>query len=1719
MRKLLLATILLLSTWVLKAQTQLYGNEWIDYTQTHYKIKVAADGMYRIPYSTLAGIIPNLSALNTGSFVMYHNGQKVPIYVSSTTHLGPNDYIDFYGKKNIGDLDSMLYANGDIQAHPYYSLFTDTSIYYLTIKTIGSNPRITETTNNLVNPPAKENYFTQIVRQVYANRYYEGKYYNISTDEVYKSTFEDGEGYVNNSFFGTVTNGNPAQATQLNFNLATPSIYPSGPPATVKCVLVTNSNGETHNVHITLNSQALLDTTRIGFSLIKYTTQVPLSSLVNNGSNAIRYSATGNAISKKQNAVYMNEISYPRSFDFGGSNAFYFQLPADPGNKKYIEVINFNDEGQQPLLYDITNGYFIRSTQSAGTSPIRFVLPASSQNRELYLVSGTAATYNTVTQISSISFTDYRASNVAQQGNYLIIYHPSLNAPDNTNTRWVEEYRKYRDLNDNPTSGKFIARMFDINQLYEQFAYGVQKSPLAIRNFIRYATDSFNTATKPTHVFLMGKGREYNVMRDGGSAAAQCLIPTFGYPGSDNLFASKRNSDFPSVAIGRLAAADITQVRDYLGKIKQYETEQRAYAYNQTIPEKIWQKKLLHFSGGTTTNEQQRYHDYIVNYQKVAQDTLWGAKVDTFSKVGSDPISESLSQVIRHKIEDGVSQITFFGHSATGAFDFSIDEPENYTNYGKYPVILSNGCFSGLIHDATPGFSERFVLEADKGAIAFMATSSLSSDAGLNTFSSNYYKEITNLSYDTTLGQAVKNTLKDIYTCCSGSNFDVMIAYEMTLHGDPGIQLNQYPKPDYAIEQNSSLFFTPTTITPGLDSFDVNLVVTNLGKAIKDSIAVTITRTIFDYSNYNPAGIPYYYRKVVKAPYYIDTVTFRMPTKIGTIGYGDNLFNAYVDADYKIDEMAEGNNGWTNNEVSINIQDDDVVPIYPYEFAIVPKQGVTLKASTINPFAPIRGYRFEIDTTEKFNSPLKQSSTITQAGGVLHWAPTLTYIDSTVYYWRVAIDSSSPKWHYTSFIYLKDEYPGWNQSHYYQWKKDSYLQISLDSADRKFKFPPTVNELHVLTGKSDAVGGPISASTLGYDYNNNNLYRYRMGSCQFYRGITFAVIDNLTGEPLFSKNVSPYDNYGDKFGNYHCQGTATTQYGFDFATSGNHPTLGITWSEAIKNFIDSIPCNAYVLVYSTNDVAYTSWDNTLVQALQSIGFSTADSFRNGSINGPFIFFTQKCNNTYPKYFAYQNGYNTALEASITFNGTWYQGSFTSPKIGPAVQWGSMHWRRHSLDNPSFDNEVVDVIGVPNSGNDTVLLSSIVPDNFINNVNAVDYPYIKLRLRSTDSTNRTPTQMDYWRILYKKPPEAAMNPGAWFRFTDSVNLGGSLHLELGLESITEVDMDSMLVKYSIRDAQQSSSIAYIRNDSLRGLDTMHLIFDQPITSSNFNGLNKLVVEANPDGDQIEQYHFNNYAELNFNSIGDNVNPLLDVTFDGEHIFNGDIVSAKPTILVTLKDENKFLALDDTSLVSIYLKAPDQSAPQRLSYDDVSVKFYPANPTTLNKNNKASVEIKKDLPIDGTYELIVKDKDKSGNNSSTTQQHFESNIFYDYKISFEVINKPMVTNVLNYPNPFTTSTQFVFTITGSEIPDYMKIQIMTIKGTVVKEITKDELGPLHIGRNITEYTWDGRDQYGDQLANGVYFYRVVTRLDDKRMDHMDQGYDKYFKKGFGKMVIIR
>jgi flagellar hook assembly protein FlgD len=283
------------------------------------------------------------------------------------------------------------------------------------------------------------------------------------------------------------------------------------------------------------------------------------------------------------------------------------------------------------------------------------------------------------------------------------------------------------------------------------------------------------------------------------------------------------------------------------------------------------------------------------------------------------------------------------------------------------------------------------------------------------------------------------------------------------------------------------------------------------------------------------------------------------------------------------------------------------------------------------------------------------------------------------------------------------------------------------------------------------------------------------------------------------------------------------------------------------------------------------------------------------------------------------------------------------------------------------------------------------------------------------------------------------------------------------------------------------------------------FDTRTLAGNYT----IWMEVNPEDSlwHKEQFHFNNTAFKTFSVSTDNQNPLLDVTFDGIHILNGDIVSPSPSIVMQLKDENKLLLLNDTSSFEVFLMS-ENTQQKRIPFIKNGVENMVFEPA-VNTQNKARLTWNPEALADGKYTLSVIAKDASGNLSGNTS----------YRIEFDVINKSTVSSVMNYPNPFTTATRFVFTLTGSQIPDVFTIQIMSVTGKVLREITKAELGNITIGRNITEYAWDGTDEFGDRLANGVYLYRVIMKIAGETIEHRASGADDYFIKDFGKMYLFR
>jgi hypothetical protein len=108
------------------------------------------------------------------------------------------------------------------------------------------------------------------------------------------------------------------------------------------------------------------------------------------------------------------------------------------------------------------------------------------------------------------------------------------------------------------------------------------------------------------------------------------------------------------------------------------------------------------------------------------------------------------------------------------------------------------------------------------------------------------------------------------------------------------------------------------------------------------------------------------------------------------------------------------------------------------------------------------------------------------------------------------------------------------------------------------------------------------------------------------------------------------------------------------------------------------------------------------------------------------------------------------------------------------------------------------------------------------------------------------------------------------------------------------------------------------------------------------------------------------------------------------------------------------------------------------------------------------------------------------------------------------KAALAHVLNYPNPFTTNTNFQFEHNlAGQILD-VQISIFSVSGKLVKTLLHTAAAD---GFRVTDISWNGKDEYGDQLARGVYLYRVKVRGTDVG------GNTATAESNFEKLVILK
>lgn len=199
------------------------------------------------------------------------------------------------------------------------------------------------------------------------------------------------------------------------------------------------------------------------------------------------------------------------------------------------------------------------------------------------------------------------------------------------------------------------------------------------------------------------------------------------------------------------------------------------------------------------------------------------------------------------------------------------------------------------------------------------------------------------------------------------------------------------------------------------------------------------------------------------------------------------------------------------------------------------------------------------------------------------------------------------------------------------------------------------------------------------------------------------------------------------------------------------------------------------------------------------------------------------------------------------------------------------------------------------------------------------------------------------------------------------------------------------------------------------------------------------------------------------------PEIRLYMNDENFVSGSITDESPSLFAVLFDSSGINTVGNG--IGHDLIAQLDGKPNQLY---VLNDFYESD---LDSYQQGRIRFPFDKLSEGPHYLTLKAWDINNNSSES-------------RIDFIVASsaKLALERVLNYPNPFTTRTQFLFEHNKPCTGMAIQVQIFTVSGKLVK--TLDAYQVCEGFRNAP-VEWDGRDEFGDVLGKGVYVYRLRIR----------------------------
>jgi len=1651
----LLFLFLLLCKGVSLAQFRsLYTEEgWMHPGMSCIPIPIGERGIYRITAGELLrkGFpIPQVGEpVNLG---LYQLGERVPFYL----HYEADTlvYMEFYGEGDEGKADRILVEHPEKpRLNPHQGLLSDSTWYFLTTQLeAGSGWRV-----DRLQPPFVRRWEPALLERVYWVSYrdrHHKVFHKLGGVDWVDSEFGD-EGFGSEWYNTLITEctlpGLPAGSNGGSEGL--------GNFAVLKIHLMANDLDGEHAFRFLFNGRQVGGDAFTGASIKNYSWAIPADWVREH--NAVMVKATNGEYDKfslgEVSIAYRAEALHPSGGTFGIGTFESGSNPSITTSWRTRNLVVWNQKEPGPLY---------TRTDASG----RFFLPPALDSANYFAVPVEAV------------HTLYLGAQVFTAGelppprtDYLIITHPILAAWEKGENP-IAAYAAYRE---SPAGGSLKPWVAWISDLEKQYAFGIPGHPLAIRSYVQHLLQA-GYGLKA--LFLIGKGREYRDRFQMVSAPGRAgpdlpsLLPTWGYPGSDALLVSDMATGQPGIPFGRLSAVSPSEVAGYMVKVRNFENPTFGNSRDAEAA-----KKVIFLGGGTFPPERQYIREILTRYRQNLESGSWSPMVFPLFKENDAPIFTPYSRQYFDLVNAGAALILFFGHSTAGTFDFNIDNPDLYRSPGTLPLFLSLGCYAGNHFTAFRSQGERFVLHSYGGAIAFAATRGVGFLHLLSEMGQVVLEGVGGGDPFPSWGQVIYRAIRVL----QGREQAVLraMAQQLTFQGDPMVRLPlpDRPLPDFSLPQ--------VYLQAGeADSFLLTWKIRHLGREPVASIRVGVVWQ-------GIASVPLFDEDVVPEG---DSILLRLPLPAERDGPSQRLHLTYramrwvgIAGDMLSEDIdhryihEDGFPGFPFPQDALRIY-----PLDPPDFAHarVDTSFVLLRTGPTFPVESVtvewqREGRIEVpgsieDPFPKTGEPLYQRITFlegfAQGQGTFPFRPQ----PGEVYYWRAYPEEADKnQWEnfpFSSFTW--SEFAGNNLSlstkrQLASGRQEGMHLLSGEAGQVKWQFNRIFHTL-IIRNKANRTEDPPQ-----FRFNGQPI-----GSpWPWLVPASVQVMVWDTVEASWMKNP-PGGLYASQ-----SNGSAMNAWVFD--------TRHLAGRQGLMAFLaGGIPEGAYVSLYTAQDspgadYGPKDWEmdsllsgTHLFASLERLGAKRVRELKTlGSV--PYILHFVQGRGVLEE--AIGSSPHDIIHAQAYPATLWHTGTYKSPRFGPGYDWKTIAltftrevtaedslWVSLSGYNP--DQVVAFPIFLKPTGSKTVTWDFPSAGISASSRDKVDLPYMQVHLRTTDRNARRPLGLQILEAAYRPLPElsAILLPFPAEDFSPGTEmLTASWRLE---QAGFETD-DSLRLRCSLRQGdmilwQDSARFEPMKVGEVRETTWKTGI---PPVSGEFDFYWEWGIPG-PDA-----FPANNCGIERGLTFAGPIPATFQIRADGENLSDGVYVSQRPEISIEVQypanaEDGKpgyplFMGsskdLDSSELQAALLLPNGLEKPLVWSFERVSMER-----SVERHKGVLKMHWKPFFEAEGAYQLKVRFRESSE------------------RRSFQVHGPQRLSRVLNYPNPFNQHTRFFYTLSPGPDMDQYRIRIFTLEGHHVRTLDSKDLGKLRMGSHLTDGGWDGLDQYGEALGNGIYLYQV-------------------------------